>query len=240
MCLSPISDSLSQELPFKPGEKLTFELKWSFIKAGEAVMEVHPIATLNGSEVYHFVLTAETVPALDLIYKVRDRIDAYTDIDISKSVLYRKQQQEGRSIRDITLTFDWDKKQVQYVNFTEVLKPIAIMDGCFDPLSAFYYIRKLEIKENAVIERPITDGKKNVVGHVSVVRREQIVIGKQTYDTYLIEPELRGVGGVFEKSRNAKIQVWITADERKIPVRVKSKVAVGSFIAELLSADRVK
>ncbi len=215
-------------------------MKWSFIKAGEAVMEVHPIATLNGGEVYHFVLTAETIPALDLIYKVRDRIDAYTDMDVSKSVLYRKKQQEGRSIRDITLTFDWDKKEAQYINFDEILKPIAIMEGSFDPLSAFYYIRKIDMKENAVIERPITDGKKNVIGYVKVVRREQIVIREKKYDTYLIEPELKEVGGVFEKSRNAKIQVWITADERKIPVRVKSKVVVGSFIAELLSADGVK
>ncbi len=203
-------------------------------------MEVDPITTLNGSDVYHFVVTAETIPAIDLIYKVRDRIDAYTDTDISKSVLYRKKQQEGRSIRDITLTFDWDKKEAQYINFDEILKPIAIMEGSFDPLSAFYYVRKLEIKENSVIERPITDGKKNVTGYVKVVRREQIVIGEKKYDTYLIEPELKEVGGVFEKSKNAKIQVWITADERKIPVRVKSKVVVGSFIAELISADGVK
>jgi len=72
------------------------------------------------------------------------------------------------------------------------------------------------------------------------VRREKIKIGENTYDTYLLEPELREVGGVFEKSKGAKLQVWVSADERKIPVRVKSKVAVGSFIGELISATGVK
>ncbi|OQX21621.1 MAG: hypothetical protein BWK80_32705 [Desulfobacteraceae bacterium IS3] len=228
------------DLCFQPGEKLIFELKWSFIKAGEATLEVMPIETFNGISAYHFVMTAESIPAIDLIYKIRDRIDAYTDIGVNRSLLYKKKQKEGRSIRDITLSFDWDKKTAQYTNFKEVLPPIPIMDGSFDPLSAFYYTRLIDLKENMVIERPITDGKKNVIGKVSVVRREKIKIGENTYDTYLLEPELREVGGVFEKSKGAKLQVWVSADERKIPVRVKSKVAVGSFIGELISATGVK
>ncbi len=228
------------ELCFQPGEKLTFELRWSFIKAGEATLEVMPIETFNGISAYHFVMTAQSIPAIDLIYKVRDRIDAYTDIGVNRSLLYKKKQKEGRSIRDITLTFDWEKKEVQYTNFKEVLTPISIKDGTFDPLSAFYFTRLMDLKEKMVIERPITDGKKNVIGKVSVVRREKIKIGENIYDTYLLEPEMREVSGVFEKSKGAKLQVWVSADERKIPVRVKSKVAVGSFIGELISAEGVK
>jgi hypothetical protein len=238
--LSLVLNAAAAELSFQPGEKLTFELKWSFIKAGEATLEVMPIETFNGVSAYHFVMTAQSIPAIDLIYKVRDRIDAYTDIGVNRSLLYKKKQKEGRSVRDITLTFDWEKKTAQYTNFDEVLTPISIMDGTFDPLSAFYYTRMADIKENMVLERPITDGKKNVIGKVSVVRREKIKIGDNIYDTYLLEPELREVGGVFEKSKGAKLQVWVSADERKIPVRVKSKVAVGSFIGELISVTGMK
>jgi hypothetical protein len=170
------------ELCFQPGEKLTFELRWSFIKAGEATLEVMPIETFNGVGAYHFVMTAQSIPAIDLIYKVRDRIDAYTDIGVNRSLLFKKKQKEGRSIRDITLSFDWDKKEAQYTNFNEVLPPISIKDGTFDALSAFYFTRLIDLKENMVIERPITDGKKNVIGKVSVVRREKIKIGENIYD----------------------------------------------------------
>jgi len=48
------------------------------------------------------------------------------------------------------------------------------------------------------------------------------------------------VGGVFEKTKDAKIHIWVTADERRIPVRIKSKVAIGSFIGELTSATGLK
>ena len=76
-----------------------------------------------------------------------------------------------------------------------------------------------------------------MIGRVQIVGREEVKLSSGTYDTYLLEPELKDLGGVFKKSKNAKIQVWITADERKIPVKVKSKVVVGSFVAELVSAE---
>jgi len=56
-----------------------------------------------------------------------------------------------------------------------------------------------------------------------------------TYDTYLIEPEIKQLDGVFEKSKNSKVQVWVTADRRRMPVKIKSKVVVGSFVGELVS-----
>jgi len=60
-----------------------------------------------------------------------------------------------------------------------------------------------------------------------------------TYDTYLFEPDIEHVGGVFEKSKDAKIELWITADKRRIPVRLRSKVIVGSFVGELVSMTGV-
>ena len=58
------------------------------------------------------------------------------------------------------------------------------------------------------------------------------------YDTYLVEPDLKQVGGVFKKKRDAKLQIWVSADKWRIPVRVKSQVAVGSFVAELISFEQ--
>jgi hypothetical protein len=35
--------------------------------------------------------------------------------------------------------------------------------------------------------------------------------------------------------KNEKLRVWVTADKRHIPVKIKSKVKVGSFVGELIS-----
>ena len=88
-----------------------------------------------------------------------------------------------------------------------------------------------------IIERSITDGKKCVVGRCTYIRREYIKVGKKRYDTWLLEPELKHVGGVFEKSGDSKIQLWVTADHRRMLVRIKSKVIIGSFFADLVEAQ---
>ncbi|NLA74000.1 MAG: DUF3108 domain-containing protein, partial [Deltaproteobacteria bacterium] len=39
---------------------MTFEVRWSFIVAGKATLEVMPAEELDGIPVLHFVLTAKT------------------------------------------------------------------------------------------------------------------------------------------------------------------------------------
>ena len=225
--------------PFAPGEKLTFNIKWCFIPAGEAVLEVLPIENINGIKAYHFVLTVKTNQFFDTIYKIRDRIDSYTDIDMTRSILYKKRQAGWKHKRDVVVSFNWDKNEAQYSNFGKKRKPVSLLPGSFDPLSIFYYSRICDFKEKFILQRPVTDGKKCVIGSGEVIKRETIKLKAEKYDTYLLEPELKDLSGVFRKSINATIKIWLTADKRKIPVRIKSKVVVGSFVAELVAAEGV-
>jgi hypothetical protein len=238
-CLPRAIQAYRQDFPFQPGEKLKFVIKWGPIPAGKAELEVLPLQTPSGVQAYHFVLTAKSNSFVDIFYKVRDRIDAYANLDMSRTIFYTKKQREGRRSRNVVVKFDWKNNQAQYSNFGEKEEPITLKPGSFDPLSAFYHARLNDFKENSEISVPVTDGKKNVIGRVKIVGREKVKLSSGTYDTYLLEPELKDIGGVFEKSKDAKIQVWITADERKIPVKIRSKVVVGSFVGELVSAEGI-
>lgn len=230
---APASEEILQ--PFSPGEKLTFRLSWEFIPAGEATLEVKPPRMLDGQPVLHFVMTARSNAFIDTFYKVRDRIEAFADAELSRSVLYRKQQREGSHHGDIEVRFDWTAGTARYSNKGEPKDPIDILPGTFDPLSAFYCARHVALQENATIELPITDGKKVIMGRIKVLRRETVTIDDRTYDTFVVEPDLQDVGGVFRKSPDAKMYLWLTADHRRIPVRIESEVVVGSFVGELIS-----
>ena len=226
------------EVPFRPGEKLVFEVKWKFIPAGEAILEVLPLETISGVKHYHFVMKAKTYKYIDPLYKVRDRIDGYTDLKMTYSKLYKKKNR-GRRKKDIVVNFDLEEQQAQYSKNGKKRKPISIKPGSFDPLSVFYAFRFFNLKENTVLEVPVTDGKKCVMGKAKVIKRETIVVESGTYDTYLVEPDLKHIGGVFKKSKNAKLRIWVTTDARKIPIKVESEVIVGSFVAELISAKGI-
>jgi hypothetical protein len=193
--------------------------------------------TLDGRKCYHFTMTSRTYEFVDAFYKVRDRMDAYTDESMTRSLLYKKTQ-DGKRKRRITVNFDWDKLESRYSNFDERGEPVAILPGSFDPLSVFYAFRLFQLKEGQELRASVTDGRRCVAGKAKVIRREKIKVKNTLYDTFLVEPDLEQLGGVFEKSKDAKLQIWVTADGASIPVRVKSEVLVGSFVAELVSHAR--
>jgi hypothetical protein len=224
---------------FQTGERLIYHLRWTIVPAGEAVLEVGPKESVDGRQAYRFTLTARSNAVLDAFYKVRDRVDAWMDSGLHQTVGYRKKQREGSHKRDVRLVFDAERGQVTYINFGRARDPIAIPSGTLDPLSALYFVRTLSLRPGQVVRRPVTDGKKCVTGVLHVIKEEVVTVGGRRYDTLLLEPELKHVGGVFKKSRNARIRVWVTADHRKIPVKVSSRVVVGSFVAELVSISGV-
>ena len=71
---SPCVNAGEKDFPFYPGEKLTFLLKWTIIPAGESILEVLPVETIDGVKAYHFSLTAKSNAFNDALYKVRDKI----------------------------------------------------------------------------------------------------------------------------------------------------------------------
>jgi hypothetical protein len=220
---------------FQPGERLTYLLKWTVVPAGQATLEVLPPQKRAGHQAHHFALTARSNAFVDAFFKVRDRIDAYADPAMRRSLGYRKRQHEGNTQRDVTVTFDWTAMTAQYTNKGDVRAPIPIVPGTFDPLSVFYWSRSAPLSVGGLLQRPVTDGKKLVIGVAHVIREETVTVPAGTFDTFLIEPDLAHVGGVFEKSPDAGIQVWVSADDRRLPVKLKSKVIVGSFSGELVA-----
>ena len=225
-------------IPFAPGEKLKYALRWENIPAGELLLEIRPMTTINGNPAYHFVMTAKSNAAVDIFCKIRDRIDAYANAQMTRSVFYRKEQNGSRGLKREEVRFDWVNSQAQYRGKSKTHAPIALRPGSFDPLSAFYFARMAISKNTPLVKRPVTDGKKSFIGNTSLVGRETVTLADgRRYRTLVLEPEMGLLGGVFKESKDAKMRVWVTDDEKRIPVQIKAKVSVGHFIGELVSAE---
>ena len=219
-------------LPFQPGEKLTFQVRWGFIAAGEAVLEVMPREEIDGAEANRFGLSVSTYPAIDIFYKVRDRIDSFTDGDLTRSLYYTRKT-EGRRLKEERVILDWEAGKARYSNFDEERSPVPIKPGTFDPFSVFYAFRLQELREDETMVHPVTDGRRLVAGHATVGRRTRIQTAMGSIDTFVVEISMEDIDGTFEKEGRAGLQIWVSADRHRIPVRVRSRVAVGSFVAEL-------
>ena len=239
LCFFIVSGSFSPVMaeevrhPFQPGEKMHYVLRWGIFSAGEATLEVHEMDTIQGVEAYHFVMTARSNSFIDAFFKVRDRIDSYADAGMNHSLYYEKDQHEGKTRRNIKVDFDWEKNESTYVNFDTEPKVVSQKPGSFDPLAVFYFTRMLNLQEGEEFEQPVTDGKRTMMGILRVIGKEKVTVAAGTFDTLILEPDMQKVEGVFSKKQRAKTKLWVTNDERRLLVKMKSKVKVGSFVAEL-------
>ncbi|MFO7809772.1 MAG: DUF3108 domain-containing protein [Candidatus Delongbacteria bacterium] len=220
--------------PFKRGEHFHFEVKYGFLLAGYATIEVYEDNDYNGREIFIFKTTAKSRKAFDWIFKVRDWTKSYFDKKDSKTLRFIKHLREGSYHVDIDIKYDHDEKQAVYFRERKGKKDknavIDIPEGVMDPLSSLFYVRTLDLKVGDEIFIPSTDNMKIYDIKVIVHKIEKIKVEAGRFRCFVVEPVMAD-GGVFKK--DGKVKVWLTADKKKMPVKMETKVYIGSIVAEL-------
>ena len=153
-------------------------------------------------------------------------------------MLYKQKISEGGYRENRLIVFDWEKNELTYISNTRKPRQVPIMPGTLDLLTAFYFLRLQPLTKVASVACPITDGKRNVIGRVRVVGQETIQVGGRAYATIVLEPVLDDVE-LFNTGDSSGIRIWVTADAKKMPVLIESRVALGFFRAELRRVEHV-
>ncbi len=228
-CFSQNSDFRKIENnAFKVGEKLTFDVNYGFVTAGVAEYSIPKITKIAGREVYNIVFQVNTVSAFDPFYKVRDRYETYLDVEGLFPWRFEQHIREGGYSRDFSAFFDQRKGKAKTSEGSyDIPKYVN------DIVSAFYYARTLDfskLKEGDKIH--LENFYKDKVYPLDVIYRgkERINVSAGTFDCIILEP-LVLEGGLFKSEGN--IVVWLTDDKLRIPVKVKTKILIGSIDAEL-------
>lgn len=217
---------------FNYGEKAIYNAYWNGIKAGTATMEVLPKS--NDSTDFTFKMIMRTNSFADKFYSSRQTFISTIDNTLTQSKGYHQKGKEKKKERDRKIEFDWKKNQIKYYREGKLSNTMAVQKGILDPLSIFYFFRDQDLKVGKIINCTVTDGKKIIKGYAIVTREETIKVGKfGKVKTFVVEPDLNGLGGIFSGSDDDKMEIWLTQGESKLPVKIKSKVKVGSFTAEL-------
>jgi hypothetical protein len=99
-----------------------------------------------------------------------------------------------------------------------------------DVLSSLYYIRTFPLEVGRTYSLEVHSGVDTWTLNVRVRARERVRVPAGEFDCLRLEPTLAGEGLFNAKG---KLTVWVTNDTHRMPVLLKSKVAVGSFAAEL-------
>lgn len=223
------------------GEVIEYSLGWGPFNVGEGLLSVEPDVEVDGIPCYHLRLIAKSNSFADAIYKVRNEYHSFIDKDKGRVIRYRIQQHEGRTQRDAEVRFDWENLTATYQQDGKPPRDPVVLNGeTWDPLSVVFRFRSFKVQEDESVIIPTTDGKKLFAMEIQVVRQTVTKVPAGEYSTILVRPDTKDMKGVFEKSKDSKINMWYTTDEFRYPVLIKSKVMVGSFRAELKNARRIE
>lgn len=218
--------------PFKIPEKLVYDLTWAGIKAGTASLELK-----NDGDRTKIISTARSAQWISVFYTVDDRVESTISRNISESVIgqpvsYHVKLREGRHRRNKEVIFDHSVNSAKYIDHLKnETKAYRIPPLVFDPISAFYHLRTLELIPGKSVYVSIFDSKKVWNVEVQVLRRERIALPVGTFDTVVIKPLMKSEGIFYRKG---EILIWLTDDANHIPVRMQTKVAVGHVNATLV------
>ena len=213
---------------FKEGEKLTFDVNYGFVTAGIAVMEITRVKRISGRKAYNVVFTVNTVPSFDWIFKVRDRYETYIDVEGLFPWRFEQHIREGSFSRDFSAFFD-QRRQKAKTSSGEYEVPEYVNDI----LSAFYLARtfdysNLKISDMILMQNFYKDKVYDL--NVKYLGKDRISVEAGTFDCIVVEPLVQE-GGLFKSE--GSIIVWLTDDDLRVPVRVKTKVVIGSIDSEL-------
>ena len=210
-----------------PGESLKFNVSYGPITAGAAYLEVSGVKDFHGRPVLNLTARAESNKFFSGIYKVRNRIESTWDSAGHYSLRYAETRREGKHHAQSEIVFDYRNQEARYQDGATFPIPPEVQDA----LSSFYYTRTQALPLGGSLYFDYHASRKSVPLEVKVLGREEVDTPAGKFHCVVIEPILKA-GGIFKN--NGRLVIWLTDDDRRMPVLMKSKVAIGSISAALV------
>lgn len=228
-----------------PTENLTFSVyyQWGliWIGAGELNLSLNQ-STLpgqpNGAVYAHAVAQTRSSSRIDRIYKVNDRYETWFDPITMLPAHFQRDVQEGNTRFYWEYTFNRHADNIDYLHRTkrgQTEGQLQQVQGCVgDLFSTLYFLRSVDWSQYRPGQQaPMTmviDGKIQQLS-VKLVRRERIKTKLGYTDCLVLEPQLM-VGEYFKDDEG--LTLWLSDDQRRLPIRCETKILVGALKADLL------
>lgn len=221
-------ESAREQPPAFVGERLRYAMTILGLGAGEVVLSAQP-DELEGKPTYRLDMTVTTNEAVSKVFLVRDRLSSWIDPDTLTSLCFHKHTIEGGREREETIVFDLPRLMARRGD-----KVIPITPPVFDSLSSVYFLRTLALDGQDEVDLSVVS--KDVFRlRIEVQGRETVTTPAGAFRAIRVEPKSPG-DNLIGKGKN--LVLWLTDDERRMPVQIKSRLAIGMLVGKLKAVER--
>ncbi|GGG44073.1 DUF3108 domain-containing protein [Bizionia arctica] len=243
--------SFAQNNAFNAGEKLAFTASYNMsgvlTELAQVNMETSEVKTSKAT-LLRLKCTATTYSKWDNFFKIRDLYESYVSPTSVKPYLYKRDINEGSYSKFVQYKYNHSKgtaeslirKKKKGGGTYDQNKTLTISSSTKDIVSTIYYLRTLNLSSFAT-------GKTTTLTMIFDNKPTEIVVaylGKETISTSIGSKSCYKLGISIKNSNVLKGTndnlLWLTADENKIPVFAKFKVAVGNGELKIKSATGLK
>jgi hypothetical protein len=204
-------------VPFTPGERFEYTVKLGLFTAGRASMEVIGIDTVRGVPCYHVVFA---VRGRALFYSLNDSLQSWFGVEdfLSRRFIQDNEENGRQRYRRYEI---FPERGVWIRNDTDTA---ATVPEPLDDASFFYFARTLPFEVGRSYELPRYFIRDRNPVTLRVLQRQTVGTPAGRFQAVAVRPVFRS-RGLFAQGGEAV--VWFSDDERRIPVRIRSRLSVG-------------
>ncbi len=198
-------------------EVLNYQVEWRFMTAGKVRVTVNKsVSGANGK------LEVQSLGIVSMLFKVNENYEAVWRPDFCAQSTHLFSEENKRR-RETTILYNGPGNKTQFVEKdlvknTTISNSVAVPACVADVLGGLQKLRALKLTPGTSSQIPISDGKKFVEVKVDVQEKEDVKTATGTYKTIRMEAFL--FNGVLY-DRAARCLVWVTDDEKRIPVKIQ-------------------
>lgn len=218
-------------------ETLVYTISWGPFNAGYVVLTTLYDTTTSTIKLGARALSNNFVSAF---YRMRDYVLSTVHADGLYPVFFEQHLREGKRYRsEEYLLFDNAKHQI-HVKTRKKFKTVKTDKKIIhDYLSVLHDIRATrEMAPGDTFSEDLFVHSKvhSIFFQVKASKPKEVKVG--TFNSVILVPRLVGEGRAFNKKD--KLEIWISDDELRLPVAIRSKIKFGSIKAQLIWYSRKK
>lgn len=234
---APARPKTEVRVPFRAGELLTYDVSYStYVTAGTVTMHVQAKRPSYNSVAYYVVAEARPTQLMSKLYTLYYKADVLMDVYTLLPQRAGVYSEEGQRHQMKVTTFNnaTRKATFEHVSAKTGKREFSVPAYTQDALSAIYVMRALPLKVGTKETIPVATGGRSYRAHVAVVGTEAVKTGAGPFQAFRLRTTLTDDSG---QPNGRPIHLWISDTPSRVPVKLQSDLAVGSFVLTLSKAN---
>ena len=206
------------------GEELHYSAGFRLFPAGNAILSLKS-DSLNGKLTYLLSTSVKTNSFLDAFYTVRDETLSWLNIEDFSLLKTVKEIREGKYHRNHSAHTQGDTLLIWNKNYFTITEPV------YDPIAFIYFLRSQKLSLGDSFHFLSAGEKKVREVWVNITATESMKVPAGDFDCLKVEPVSPNGKSLFKN--NGELRVWLSNDNKRLPVKFEIKTNVGTMVMKL-------